>query len=73
MSNSTDRMLRRVKDVYFFILDNGVVTTDRIVEEFGVTARTVQRDLNVLEYNELIKSPTRGQWTTTEIEVELSS
>ena len=73
MSNSTDRMLRRVKDVYFFILDNGVVTTDRIVEEFGVTARTVQRDLNVLEYNELIKSPTRGQWTTTEIKVELSS
>ena len=71
--NSTERMLRRVKDMYLFILDNGTVTTSRIAEEFGITSRTAQRGLNVLEYNDLIGSPKRGKWTTTEVEVELIS
>ena len=70
---ATDRMLTRIKDVYFYILDNGTVTTENLVEEFGITHRTVQRDLNVLEYNELIMSPVRGKWTTTAKKVKLSS
>jgi DeoR/GlpR family transcriptional regulator of sugar metabolism len=70
---ATDRMLTRIKDVYFYILDNGTVTTENLVEEFGITHRTVQRDLNVLEYNELIMSPVRGKWTTTAKKVKLTS
>ncbi len=70
---ATDRMLTRIKDVYLYILDNGTVTTDNLVEEFGITHRTVQRDLNVLEYNELITSPVRGKWTTTAKKVKLTS
>ena len=70
---ATDRMLTRIKDIYFYILDNGTVTTENLVEEFGITHRTVQRDLNVLEYNELIMSPVRGKWTTTAKKVKLSS
>jgi DeoR/GlpR family transcriptional regulator of sugar metabolism len=70
---ATDRMLTRIKDIYFYILDNGTVTTENLVEEFGITHRTVQRDLNVLEYNELITSPVRGKWTTTAKKVRLSS
>lgn len=73
MKPATDRMLTRIKDVYFYILDRGVVTTESVVEEFGITSRTAQRDLNVLEYNELIISPARGKWTTTEKKVKLSS
>ncbi len=70
---ATDRMLTRIKDIYLYILDNGTVTTENLVEEFGITHRTVQRDLNVLEYNELIMSPVRGKWTTTAKKVKLSS
>lgn len=66
MKNTTERMLTRVKDVYMFILENGTVTTQNVVEEFDVTPRTAQRDLNVLEYNDLVTSPIRGQWTTVE-------
>ncbi|MGQ0516804.1 hypothetical protein ACT453_40305, partial [Bacillus sp. D-CC] len=31
----------------------------------GITPRTIQRDLNVLQFNELVYSPCRGKWTTT--------
>lgn len=65
MKNATERMLTRVKDVYMFILDQGTVTTQNVVDEFDITTRTAQRDLNVLEYNELVTSPVRGKWTTT--------
>ena len=47
MKPTTDRMLNRIKDVYMFIRDNGTVTTQDLVEEFGITPRTIQRDLNV--------------------------
>ena len=57
LKSATDRMLTRIKDVYMYILENGTVTTENLAEEFGITHRTVQRDLNVLEYNELITSP----------------
>ncbi len=69
---STNRMLTRVKSIYLYILENGTVTTREIVDEFGSTPRTIQRDLNVLEYNDLISSPRRGKWTTTEKKVKVT-
>lgn len=66
-------MLIRIKDIYIFIKDNGTVTTSELVDEFGSTPRTIQRDLNVLEYNDLISSPRRGKWTTTNKKVKLTS
>lgn len=73
LKTTTDRMLNRIKDVYMYILEHGIVTTESLVEEFGITQRTVQRDLNVLEYNELITSPVRGKWTTTAKKVKVTS
>lgn len=73
MKPTTDRMLNRIKDVYMYILDKGVVSTQDLVEEFNITPRTVQRDLNVLAFNGLIESPSRGKWTTTKKKVKLTS
>jgi DeoR/GlpR family transcriptional regulator of sugar metabolism len=70
---STNRMLNRIKSVYMFINTRGTVTTQELVEEFGITPRTIQRDLNVLAYNDLVISPSRGKWTTTKKKVKLSS
>lgn len=66
-------MLTRIKDIYFFIKENGTVTTNELVDAFGSTPRTIQRDLNVLEYNDLISSPQRGKWTTTKKRVKMTS
>lgn len=73
MKPTTDRMLNRIKDVYMFILSKGEVTTQDLVEEFNITPRTVQRDLNVLAFNDLVVSPSRGKWTTTKKKVKLTS
>ncbi|EAR64711.1 MULTISPECIES: DeoR family transcriptional regulator [Bacillaceae] len=73
MKPSTNRMLNRIKAVYMFICKRGTVTTQELVEEFGITPRTIQRDLNVLAYNDLVISPSRGKWTTTQRKVKLSS
>jgi DeoR/GlpR family transcriptional regulator of sugar metabolism len=73
MKPTTDRMLNRIKDMYMFIRDHGTVTTQDLVDEFGITPRTIQRDLNVLEFNDLVISPTRGKWTTTNKRVKLTS
>jgi len=73
MKPTTDRMLNRIKDVYMFILDKGVVSTQDLVEEFNITPRTIQRDLNVLAFNNLVISPSRGKWTTTKKKVKLTS
>lgn len=70
---TTDRMLNRIKDMYMFIRDNGTVTTQDLVDEFGITPRTIQRDLNVLAFNDLVISPTRGKWTTTNKRVSMTS
>lgn len=70
---STNRMLNRIKSIYMFINNHGIVTTQELVEEFGITPRTIQRDLNVLAYNDLVESPSRGKWTTTEKKVKISS
>ncbi len=73
MKPSTSRMLNRIKSVYMYISERGTVTTDQLVDEFGITQRTIQRDLNVLEYNDLVESPSRGKWTITEKKVKLTS
>jgi DeoR/GlpR family transcriptional regulator of sugar metabolism len=70
---STNRMLNRIKSIYMFISKKGIVTTQELVEEFGITPRTIQRDLNVLAYNDLVISPSRGKWTTTKKRVKMSS
>ena len=70
---STNRMLNRIKCIYMFIRNNGTVTTQELVEEFGITPRTIQRDLNVLAYNDLVISPSRGKWTITEKKVKMTS
>ena len=66
-------MLTRIKSVYLFIRQNGTVTTQDIVDEFGITPRTIQRDLNVLAYNDLVISPSRGQWKATNKKIKLTS
>jgi len=73
MKPTTDRMLNRIKDVYMFIRDHGIVTTQDLVDEFGITPRTIQRDLNVLAFNDLVSSPIRGSWTTTNKRVKMTS
>ena len=73
MKPTTDRMLNRIKDVYMFILYKGEVTTQDLVEEFNITPRTIQRDLNVLAFNDLVMSPSRGKWTTTNKKVKMTS
>ncbi|PPA71696.1 DeoR family transcriptional regulator [Jeotgalibacillus proteolyticus] len=72
MKPTTNRMLTRIKSVYMFIKKNGTVTTNDLVDEFGITPRTIQRDLNVLAYNDLVSSPSRGKWTTTQKKVKIS-
>lgn len=73
MKPSTNRMMNRIKSVYMYIRKNGTVTTQDLVEEFGITPRTIQRDLNVLAYNDLVKSTSRGKWTITHKKVKMSS
>ncbi|MDE5052359.1 DeoR family transcriptional regulator [Niallia taxi] len=73
MKASTNRMLNLIKSVYMFISKRGTVTTLELVEEFGITPRTILRDLNVLAYNDLVKSPSRGKWTTTRKKVKMTS
>lgn len=72
LSPSTDRMLNRVRSVYLFIRRQGTVTTKELVEEFDMTQRTMQRDLNILTYNDLVSSPKKGQWTVTQKKVKIS-
>ncbi|HET7580018.1 MAG TPA: DeoR family transcriptional regulator [Bacillales bacterium] len=72
MKASTERMMTRIKSIYLFIREKGTVTTKDLVEEFGITQRTVQRDLNILVYNELVRSPGRGKWTTTAKKVKVT-
>ncbi|SEO83744.1 DeoR-like helix-turn-helix domain-containing protein [Amphibacillus marinus] len=71
MSQSTTRMLTRVKAVYMFIRENGPVTTTDIANEFEITERTVQRDLNVLAYNGLVRSLSKGTWDITKKKVKI--
>jgi DeoR/GlpR family transcriptional regulator of sugar metabolism len=65
-------MLNRVKDVYLYIKENGTVTTQELVDAFEMNQRTIQRDLNILTYNNLVKSVSRGKWTVTNKKVRVS-
>ena len=73
MKRSNRRMLNRIKDVYMYIRDHGIVTTQANRDALGITPRTVQRDLNVLAFNDLVSSPSRGSWTTTNKRVKMTS
>ncbi|OZM56107.1 alkaline phosphatase [Lottiidibacillus patelloidae] len=73
MKPSSNRMMTRIKAMYFYIHRKGTVTTKELVEEFGTTQRTVQRDLHILSYNGLVESPARGTWTTTTKKVKKTS
>jgi len=72
LNPSTNRMLNRVKDVYLYIKENGTVTTQELVDAFEMNQRTIQRDLNILTYNNLVKSVSRGKWTVTNKKVRVS-
>ncbi|MGO4890064.1 DeoR family transcriptional regulator [Anaerobacillus sp. MEB173] len=72
MKPSTDRMLTRIKSIYLYIKKRGTVTTNELVEEFGITQRTIQRDLNVLDFNNLVHSPSRGHWAVTDKKTKIS-
>ncbi len=72
MKTSTDRMLTRIKSIYLYIKERESVTTNELVEEFAITQRTIQRDLNVLEYNNLVESPSRGKWIVTNRKTRIS-
>ncbi|MGG0094089.1 alkaline phosphatase, partial [Bacillus altitudinis] len=37
MKPSTNRMMTRIKSVYMFIQEKGLVTTQELVDEFGIT------------------------------------
>lgn len=71
MGDPTEIMLNRIKDIYIYIFDNGSVTTKELADEFGLSDRTIQRDLNVLRYNGLVVSREKGKWTTTNKKVRL--
>ncbi|MFC7320265.1 DeoR family transcriptional regulator [Halobacillus campisalis] len=72
LNHPSSRMLTRIKSVYLYLQHNGPSTTTQLADEFGLTDRTMQRDLSVLEYNGLVFSPNRGKWTTTERKVKIS-
>ncbi|ASN04939.1 alkaline phosphatase [Virgibacillus necropolis] len=72
MEYSSSRMLTRMKAVYFYIKECGMVSTPELAEEFNTTMRTIQRDLHVLTYNGLVSSPTRGKWKITDKKVSIS-
>lgn len=73
MNTSTDRMLTRIKSIYLYMKERECVTTNELVEEFAITQRTIQRDLNVLLYNDLVESPSRGKWVVKNKKVRLTS
>ncbi len=72
MNHPSSRMLNRIKAVYLYINDQGIVTTNQLADEFGITDRTMQRDLSILEYNGLVSSPNRGKWAATQKKVKIS-
>ena len=66
----SERKVNRIKDVYFFIKKHGPIKRSTLLEEFGTTVRTLERDLDVLNHNDLIYSPKRGWWAVTERKVK---
>ena len=57
------RMMNRIKDVYLLMKQSKTVfDVTELSDEFGISRKTVIRDLKVLEYNNLIKQEKRGKW-----------
>lgn len=66
----TARKINRIKDLYWYIKKHGPIKASELEEEFGMSMRTVQRDLNTLEFNELIFSPKLGYYQVTNRKVK---
>lgn len=68
----TGHKLTRIKSVYFYIKKHGPVSTKELVEEFEMSYRTIERDLDILLYNGLIihHNSTRGRWVVTNKKVK---
>jgi DeoR/GlpR family transcriptional regulator of sugar metabolism len=66
----TARKINRIKDLYWFIHKHGPVKIAELEEEFGMHKRTIERDLETLQYNQLIFSPKRGHWQVTDRKVK---
>lgn len=66
----TARKVNRIKDLYLYIKKHGPLTAKELQEEFGMTIRTVERDLTILGYNELIFKPKKGYWQVTNKKVK---
>ncbi len=49
-------MLNRIKDLYLYLNERGTATTKELSEQFGLSERTIQRDINILQYNGLVES-----------------
>lgn len=61
--NPNERMVTRIKSIYYYLKKKGNdVHSTELAEEFGYTARTIQRDLKTLEYNNLVKNKGKGKW-----------
>jgi DeoR/GlpR family transcriptional regulator of sugar metabolism len=64
--NANQRMVNRIKSIYLYLKCKGdAVDCKELADEFGYHARTIQRDLKTLEYNNLIKNAGRGKWAIT--------
>ena len=66
----TARKINRIKDLYWYIQKYGPVSKVTLQEEFGMHKRTIERDLDTLEYNQLIFSPKNGYWQVTDRKVK---
>lgn len=66
----TDRKLTRIKSVYWYIKKKGPVNTSELMDQFGVSERTIQRDIDTLMYNGLVKNHSKGKWAVTEKKVK---
>jgi len=73
LNTTSSRMITRVKSIYMYIYHQGIVTTHELAEEFGITSRTIQRDLHILVFNGLIYSPKKGKWKKTTKKVKITS
>lgn len=66
----TERKLNRIKAIYWYIKKNDAAKISDLTDEFGVCCRTIQRDIDVLVYNGLVKHSKRGLWTVTDRKVK---
>lgn len=64
------RKMNRIKGLYWYIKKHGPARKAELVEEFKVSNRTMERDLDVLEHNGLVFSPKLGYWQVTNRKVK---